>query len=93
MTSTTDPHSMCRKCKVNERSKKEAFLTPVAEHRPGCQNDTAGEVASFAFLPVLCIECRNQQDWLEKYKAWQNNNSLELPCPGAPRPHICSRGD
>ena len=92
MSSTS--HVGCRKCNVKEQSNAgEVFLTPVAEHRPGCPNDTTEEKGTFAFVSVSCIECRNQQDWLEKYEAWKGNNSLEFPCPGAPRYHTCFRGN
>ena len=102
-TATTTPAStslptatslpvQCRKCDVTLRTMKgEECLTPVGVHAIGCPKGAEdGEEPQFSF-PPLCIECFNQEKWREAYQAWEADNSLELPCPGAPRVHTCGR--
>ena len=97
-TATTLPtvtprlHIWCRKCTVTEREMNgEECLTPVSVHATGCPKGTEDdEEPRFSFSP-LCIECHNQEKWREAYQAWEADNSLELPYPGAPRVHTCGR--
>ena len=78
----------CRKCNVAERMVKgEVCLTPVSGHAIGCPKGAEDDEEPKLSFPQ-CIECHNQEVWL---KAWDADNSLELPCPGAPRVHTCGR--
>ena len=94
-TASTTPSTptWCRKCNVGKRMVKgEMYLTPVAAHVSGCPNGTGeDEEPKFSF-PPLCLECHNQEEWRKAYQAWEADNSLDLPCPGAPRVHTCELG-
>lgn len=93
-TSTIPASTRCRKCAVAERMEEgDECLTPVAAHAPDCPNGAGEEdEPCFSFLECLeCPECHNQEEWRKAYQAWEADNSLDLPCPGAPRVHTCGR--